>query len=60
MLLCYQIMNFHWHMLVILLYFQAHGLINEEGVFIEQLETNPVKYLPDVQEGELSSDVVKV
>lgn len=36
------------------------GKINEEGVFLEQLETQPDKYLPDVVPDQLSGDVVKV
>ncbi|XP_030843054.1 uncharacterized protein LOC105447566 [Strongylocentrotus purpuratus] len=39
---------------------QAIGKITEEGVFLEQLETNPIKYLPEVQEGDLSGEVIKV
>ena len=39
---------------------QIIGKISEEGVFLEQLETNPGKYLPDVAEQHLSSDVIKV
>jgi fumarate hydratase class I len=36
------------------------GKITRDGVFLEQLETNPAKYLPDVTEGELEGDVVRV
>lgn len=39
---------------------QALGKITEEGVFLEQLETNPIKYLPEVKEDQLSGDVVKI
>ncbi|XP_041480109.1 fumarate hydratase class I, aerobic-like [Lytechinus variegatus] len=39
---------------------QAIGKITAEGVFLEQLETNPIKYLPEVQEDDLSGDVIKV
>lgn len=39
---------------------QILGKINEEGVFLEQLETNPDKYLPEVQDKDLGSDVVQV
>ncbi|XP_072031543.1 fumarate hydratase class I, aerobic-like [Amphiura filiformis] len=39
---------------------QVLGKITEEGVFLEQLETNPGKYLPEITEGDLSSDVVQV
>lgn len=36
------------------------GKINEDGVFLEQLETQPDKYLPEVVPDQLSGDVVKV
>lgn len=39
---------------------QIYGKISKEGVFLEQLETNPAKFLPDVAEDELGGDVVKV
>jgi fumarate hydratase class I len=39
---------------------QALGKITHEGVFLEQLETNPARFLPDVHAGELSGDVVRV
>ena len=39
---------------------KAIGKITEEGVFLEQMETNPLKYLPEVAEDDLSSDVIKV
>ena len=39
---------------------QAIGKITEEGVFLEQLETNPGKYLPDVEPEQLSGDVVQL
>ena len=39
---------------------QAKGKITREGVFLEQLETNPAKYLPEINEGELGGDVVRV
>src|SRR3954464_4341050 len=32
---------------------QALGKITKDGVFLEQLETDPAKYLPDVTEGHL-------
>lgn len=34
--------------------------INSKGVFMEQLETDPAKYLPEVQSDTLSKDIVKV
>jgi fumarate hydratase class I len=36
------------------------GKITKDGVFLEQLETNPAKYLPDVTDDHLSDDVVQV
>jgi fumarate hydratase class I len=39
---------------------QALGKITHEGVFLEQLETNPARYLPDVHAGELSGEVVRI
>jgi fumarate hydratase class I len=39
---------------------QALGKITREGVFLEQLETNPAKYLPDVTDQELPGDVVEI
>jgi len=39
---------------------QAKAKITREGVFLEQLERNPAKYLPDVGDDELSGEVVKI
>ena len=39
---------------------QALGKITAEGVFLEQLETNPARFMPDVAAGELPGDVVKI
>ena len=39
---------------------QALGKITAEGVFLEQLETDPAKYLPDVSADELPGDVVVI
>jgi len=39
---------------------QAMGKITKDGVFIEQLEENPGKYLPEVTEDDLSQEVVQV
>ena len=39
---------------------QALAKITGEGVFLEQLEENPARYLPDVTHDELEGDVVKV
>lgn len=39
---------------------QVLGKITAKGIFLEQLETDPAKYLPEAQEAQLSSDVVRV
>jgi fumarate hydratase class I len=39
---------------------QILGKITAEGVFLEQLETNPARYLPDVTDNILGADVVRV
>jgi fumarate hydratase class I len=39
---------------------QILAKINADGVFLEQLEENPAKYLPDVAGGDVSTGVVKV
>src|SRR5690606_23236113 len=39
---------------------QALGKITREGVFLEQLERDPAKYLPDTTHEELGGEVVKV
>ena len=39
---------------------QILGKITREGIFLEQLETNPAKYLPDVTEQDLGGRVVKI
>jgi fumarate hydratase class I len=39
---------------------QALGKITREGVFLEQLETDPGKYLPDVTDGDLGGEVVNI
>jgi fumarate hydratase class I len=39
---------------------QVLGKVTEGGIFLEQLETNPAKYLPDVSDKSLGGDVVKV
>ena len=39
---------------------QALGKITREGIFLEQLETNPARFLPEVEEAELSDQVVAV
>lgn len=39
---------------------QAKGKITADGIFLEALETDPAKYLPEVDHTELSTEVVKV
>ncbi|HEY7819323.1 MAG TPA: fumarate hydratase [Vicinamibacteria bacterium] len=39
---------------------QALGKITREGVFLEKLETNPARFLPEVESGEIGSDLVPV
>jgi fumarate hydratase class I len=39
---------------------QALGKITREGIFLEQLETDPAKYLPDPSIAELASEVVPI
>ncbi len=39
---------------------QVKGKITRDGVFLEQLETDPAKYQPDIAETQLDSDVVKI
>ena len=39
---------------------QALAKITREGVFLESLEENPAKYLPDVTDDELDGEVVRI
>jgi fumarate hydratase class I len=39
---------------------QALGKINKHGIFLEQLETDPARFLPEVTEDELASEVVAI
>jgi fumarate hydratase class I len=39
---------------------QAKAKITFDGIFLEQLETNPARFMPDVDESKLGDDVVKV
>jgi fumarate hydratase, class I len=39
---------------------QALGKITADGIFLEQLETDPAKYLPDTEESDLDGDVVRI
>jgi len=39
---------------------QALGKITKDGVFLEQLETNPAQYMPEIDERTLGGEVVKI
>ncbi len=39
---------------------QILGKINRDGLFLEQLETNPARFLPDVTDDELGNQVVAI
>ncbi|MEB2285182.1 MAG: fumarate hydratase [Polyangiaceae bacterium UTPRO1] len=39
---------------------QAKAKITAAGVFLEELETNPARHLPEIDEGKLSGEVVKI
>ncbi|XP_014672575.1 PREDICTED: fumarate hydratase class I, aerobic-like [Priapulus caudatus] len=39
---------------------QIMGKINSEGVFLEQLETNPAQFMPEVKDTDLSGEVVQI
>ncbi len=39
---------------------QILGKITRDGVFLEQLETNPAKYLPEVTDDQLSAQAVRI
>ncbi|ARQ00839.1 fumarate hydratase [Pseudorhodoplanes sinuspersici] len=39
---------------------QAMGKITKDGVFLEELEHNPAKYLPDIDESTLGGEVVQI
>jgi fumarate hydratase, class I len=39
---------------------QALGKITRDGIFLEQLETDPAKYLPDTTHDELGGEVVRI
>jgi fumarate hydratase class I len=39
---------------------QVKAKITADGVFLEQLETNPAKYLPDVTPADLAGEVVRI
>nr|WP_309242937.1 fumarate hydratase [Hyalangium versicolor] len=39
---------------------QAVGKISKSGIYLEQLETDPAKYLPETTDAQLGGDVVKI
>ncbi len=39
---------------------QAKAKITPDGVFLEQLERDPARFLPDVRDGDLSDEVVRI
>jgi fumarate hydratase class I len=39
---------------------QALGKITKDGIFLEQLETDPAQYLPEAADAELDGDVVRI
>jgi fumarate hydratase class I len=39
---------------------QAVGKITRDGIYLEQLETNPAQYLPDIDESALGGEVVHI
>lgn len=39
---------------------QALAKITNDGIYLEQLETDPARFLPEVDEGALSGEVVKI
>ena len=39
---------------------QAKGKITSEGIFLEELENNPAKYMPDIDESSLTGNVVRI
>ena len=39
---------------------QALGRVSKDGVFLEQLETDPAKYMPDIDVSKFGGEVVKI
>ncbi|NKK64263.1 fumarate hydratase [Rhizobium leguminosarum] len=39
---------------------QAKGRITRDGIFVEQLETDPSKYMPEIDEAKLSESMVRI
>jgi fumarate hydratase class I len=39
---------------------QALGKVTREGIFLEELETNPARYMPDIDEDRLTAHMVRI
>ena len=39
---------------------QAKAKITSEGIFLEQLETDPARFMPDITDVDLGADVVEI
>ncbi|MBM3485241.1 MAG: fumarate hydratase [Alphaproteobacteria bacterium] len=39
---------------------QAVGKITREGIYLEQLETNPARFMPDIDERRLTGEVIRI
>jgi fumarate hydratase, class I len=39
---------------------QILGKVNAKGIFLEQLETNPARFLPEIDEAKLAGEVVRI
>ena len=39
---------------------QALGKVTRDGIFLEELETNPARYMPDIDEDRLTAHVVRI
>ena len=39
---------------------QVFGKINKEGIFLEKLETNPAKFLPETEINELDEKIIEI
>ena len=44
----------------VLSFIQAKAKITSEGVFLEQLETDPSKYMPEIDDSQLGGEVIQV
>ena len=39
---------------------QIKGLINKKGIFLEQLETNPARFLPDIKVDDIGDETIEI